>query len=87
MTIASEPDATGSGIGDTVSDLPRTGWRKSTRSVVNGECVEVTNTHGVIAVRDSRNSKAVTLFYSVAEWRSFIADMKKCIDGKCLNFA
>ena len=48
-------------------------WRKSQRSMANGNCVEVGRTANAVAVRDSMNATGDTLAYSAATWRAFTA--------------
>jgi hypothetical protein len=56
-----------------------TAWRKSTRSVAAGECVEiaevhdVTATRDVVAMRDSKDPTGPILSFSVSSFRAFIA--------------
>ena len=51
-------------------------WRKATRSMNNGDCVEVAAASGKIAVRDSRDPDGKWLSYSAQPWRAFIAKVK-----------
>jgi hypothetical protein len=59
---------------DTVQDAA---WRKSRRSIGNGECVEVARLAGTVAVRDSVDPRGAVLQYSAGSWRSFLAAAKK----------
>ncbi|MGH3189943.1 MAG: DUF397 domain-containing protein [Streptosporangiaceae bacterium] len=47
-------------------------WRKATRSVGNGACVEVAAVNGQIAIRDSNNPDGHILRYSAKAFRSFV---------------
>jgi hypothetical protein len=47
-------------------------WRKSSRSGVNGNCVEFTQSASAINVRDSKNPTGPTLLFAAREWRRFI---------------
>jgi hypothetical protein len=49
------------------------GWRKSQRSMANGNCVEVRTADSAIAVRDSMNPNGDMLAYSAQSWRTFTA--------------
>lgn len=48
-------------------------WRKPRHSMANGNCVEVASVPGGIGVRDSMNPAGITLRYSAAAWRAFLA--------------
>ena len=55
----------------TMADSGSSGWRKTQRSMANGNCVEVRPVHGGIAVRDSKNPSGYVLAYSAPSWRAF----------------
>lgn len=53
------------------------GWRKSSFSVGNGECVEISTTGvTVVKVRDSKNPGGPILTFSRGEWRAFVAGVR-----------
>jgi Domain of unknown function (DUF397) len=47
-------------------------WRKSRRSMNNGDCVEVAPANGKILVRDSKNPAGPALAYPATVWREFV---------------
>jgi hypothetical protein len=58
------------GIGAPASD-----WRKASRSVNGGACVEVARDDAVL-VRDSVNPSGLTLCYPAQAWQVFLAAAK-----------
>lgn len=50
----------------------RAGWRRSTRSTQNGQCVEVCERGETVAVRDSKNPAGPVLVFTVAGWAAFV---------------
>ena len=56
--------------------LPRVGWRKSTYSFSNGNCVEVAGTGTMIAVRDSQDQDGPQLAFAPEQWAAFAAVVK-----------
>ena len=52
-------------------------WRKSSRTVSSGNCVEVAaNVWGVVAVRDSKDPDGPKLTFAPAEWDAFTAGVR-----------
>jgi hypothetical protein len=51
-------------------------WRKASRSVGNGACVEVGPEPAAIMVRDSTDRVGPMLRYSTEAWHAFITDTK-----------
>ena len=51
--------------------MPGTGWRKSSYSGQDGDCIEVGEYAGTILVRDSKNPGGPVLAVRAAAWRSF----------------
>ena len=50
----------------------RLNWRKSVRSVNNGNCTEVASSKGIILVRDSQDPHTLVLGYPASSWISFL---------------
>ncbi|MGN9778590.1 DUF397 domain-containing protein [Micromonospora sp. H33] len=57
-------------------DLPRSAWRKSTRSGSSGNCVEVATPSRVVLVRDSKDRQGSLLSFTPGEWNGFIGALK-----------
>jgi hypothetical protein len=56
---------------------PAQNWRKSSRSMTNGNCVEVTGLVGqFVGVRDSMNPKGAVLGFTQAEWDAFVGGVR-----------
>jgi hypothetical protein len=52
-------------------------WRKSTRSIGNGQCVEAARmTDGRFVMRDSMDTSGPVILFSQREWRVFVRDIK-----------
>ena len=47
-------------------------FRKSSYSGGNGNCVEVADTPGFSAIRDTKHRELGALHFSAAEWRAFL---------------
>ncbi|MDG4798829.1 DUF397 domain-containing protein [Micromonospora sp. WMMD1082] len=58
------------------SDLSGVTWRKSTRSGANGNCVEVAQLTGAIALRDSKDPSGSALVFTPDGWAAFIEGAK-----------
>jgi Domain of unknown function (DUF397) len=53
-------------------------WIKSSLSMSNGNCVEVTRlADGQIGVRDSKNPHGAILRFTFAGWRAFLAGARR----------
>lgn len=62
-------------------DVSGAGWRKSHRSMNNGNCVEAASIPAGVVVRDSAKPKDAVLFYPAGAWRAFIATVKSDESG------
>lgn len=52
-------------------------WRKSTRSIANGECIETAMLpNGRLAVRDSVDKAGPTATFAPTEWSTFLKRIK-----------
>jgi hypothetical protein len=52
-----------------------TRWRKSRRSVANGQCVEV-GADGAVLVRDTQDRDGTVLAVSAGAWREFTGRLR-----------
>jgi hypothetical protein len=58
-------------------DLTSVSWRKSSYSGGNGgNCIEVADLPGTVAVRDSKDPDGPALLFTPAEWAAFTARVK-----------
>lgn len=58
-------------------DLSRPVWRKSRRSNNGGNCVEIADLGGDIAVRDSKDPNGPKLVMTRVHWRAFTDAVKR----------
>jgi Domain of unknown function (DUF397) len=57
-------------------DLTRAQWKKPSYSGNSGNCVEVAQLGGVVAIRDSKDETGATLVVTPDEWRAMISSLK-----------
>lgn len=58
------------------------GWRKSSRSVANGACVEAASSRATVMVRDSVDRTGIVVRYSARTWQLFLESAKAgALDG------
>ncbi|MFJ3097941.1 DUF397 domain-containing protein [Streptomyces hydrogenans] len=53
------------------ASLDGASWRKSSYSAGEGECIEITDLPGGLAVRDSKNPAGPALRFTATEWTHF----------------
>jgi len=51
-------------------------WRKSGRSIANGDCAEVASSAAGVFVRDTKDQEQLTLCYSASSWRTFVSAVR-----------
>lgn len=54
-----------------------TGWRTSSYTGSQGNCVEVGTAQNGVVIRDTKNREAGSLSVSPAAWRAFVADLNR----------
>jgi Domain of unknown function (DUF397) len=52
------------------------GFRKASRSVSNGACVEAASAHGTVLVRDSVDQSGPVVQYNARSWQCFLDSAK-----------
>ncbi|EQD84177.1 uncharacterized protein DUF397 [Saccharopolyspora erythraea NRRL 2338] len=52
------------------------GWRKSSYSGAQADCVEVGSAPGFVGVRDTKDRDGGTLVFQRRKWASFVAAMR-----------
>ena len=58
-------------------EMPGAGWRKSTYSNGQGECIEVADGFpGVTPVRDSKDPDGPALLFPADAWAAFVAGVR-----------
>ena len=70
------------GAGMTEADVPDAGWRRSSYSGTNGECVETAASGRAVMVRDSKDPDGTRLVFGVNTWRTFAAALKATMSAK-----
>ena len=58
------------------SAMPGAGWRKSSHSGQDGDCIEAGSKAGTILVRDTKDRDGPVLAVSAGAWRSFTEAVK-----------
>ncbi len=56
--------------------MPGSGWRKSSYSSADGDCVEAGNGPGIVLVRDTKDPQGPVLRFSGGAWRVFAGRVK-----------
>lgn len=60
-----------------VATQPAVAWTRSTRSMANGNCVEVAGLPGaVVGVRDSKNPGGHVLHFTPGQWNVFLGAVR-----------
>lgn len=53
------------------------GWRKSRRSIANGQCLEAGNFPGAVLVRDTTDREGPVPQFGAGAWREFLRQVKR----------
>jgi Domain of unknown function (DUF397) len=53
------------------------GFRKSSHSTNNGQCVEVATAPGTVLVRDSKDAGGPQLAFGASQWRAFTEGIRR----------
>lgn len=61
---------------DTNEHVLDAGWRKASRSVNNGACVEAASSHAIVLVRDSVDRSGPVVRYTAKTWQLFLDSAK-----------
>jgi hypothetical protein len=56
--------------------MPGSGWRKSSHSSADGDCVETASLGGFVGVRDTKDRGGPVLAVTAATWRLFACAVK-----------
>jgi hypothetical protein len=51
-------------------------WRKSGRSIANGDCAVVASSAAGVFVRDTKDQEQKTLCYPASSWQSFVTAVR-----------
>ena len=62
--------------GEARSHLGNHAWRKSSRSMSDGHCVEVALSGQYVLMRDSKNAAGPELAFVTSAWNSFIQNVR-----------
>lgn len=63
---------------ESLGAISHTAWRKPSRSIANGDCVETASRQGEILVRDSKALEDLILQYPAGAWRAFVRELQQC---------
>jgi hypothetical protein len=57
--------------------LPRSKWRKSSRSANLANCVEVARSGVAVGVRDSKDRDGAVLVFAAGRWADFVGALQR----------